>query len=111
MATDGKVYVLLVKGKVKEGQAAAFEKCFTPLAKYVTENEDGCLSYQLSWGEEDKDSLIIFERYVSKEYLENVHWKSEPFAQFRKDLESNGVVWESKEVYKYYETGPGFPAR
>lgn len=37
--------------------------------------------------------------------------KSEPFHQFRKDLESTGVEWVTKEVTKYYETGPGFMAR
>ncbi|GFR40776.1 hypothetical protein Agub_g1390 [Astrephomene gubernaculifera] len=111
MATDDKVYVVLVKGKVKEGQAALFEKCFAPLAKHVTDNELGTLSYKLSWGDSDPDSLIIFERYTSKDYLENVHWKSEPFAQFRKDLEANGVEWVIKDVTKYYETGPGYMSR
>jgi quinol monooxygenase YgiN len=61
-----------------EGQAALFEKCFTPLAKHVTENETGCFSYKLSWSDSDPDSFIIFERYVSKEYLEDVHCKSSP---------------------------------
>lgn len=43
-----------------------------PQAEHVTKHEEGTLSYQLSWGDEDPDSLIIFERYVSKDYLENV---------------------------------------
>ncbi|GIL86705.1 hypothetical protein Vretifemale_14953 [Volvox reticuliferus] len=111
MASGGKVYVVLVKGKVKEGQAALFEKCFAPLAQHVTRNEPGCWSYQLSWSDTDPDSFIIFERYVSKEYLEDVHWKSEPFLQFRKDLEENGVEWVTKDVTKYYETGAGFMSR
>ncbi len=38
----------------------------------MTKHEEGTLSYKLSWGDEDPDSLIIFERYVSKDYLENV---------------------------------------
>jgi quinol monooxygenase YgiN len=33
-------------------------------------HEEGCLTYQLSTAEVDMDSLCIYERYVSKEYLE-----------------------------------------
>jgi len=33
-------------------------------AEYVNANEGGCLSYMLSTGEENPDSLLIFERYV-----------------------------------------------
>ncbi|GIL51689.1 hypothetical protein Vafri_7626 [Volvox africanus] len=111
MASDGKVYVVLVKGKVKEGQAALFEKCFAPLARHVTRNEAGCWSYQLSWSDADPDSFIIFERYVSKAYLEDVHWKSGPFLQLRKDLEEAGVEWVTKDITTYYETGAGFMTR
>ncbi|GLC39706.1 hypothetical protein PLESTB_000437200 [Pleodorina starrii] len=111
MAADGKVYVILVKGQVKPGQAALFEKCFAPLAQHVTANEAQAYSYKLCWSDSDPDSFIIYERYASKEYLEEVHWKSEPFLQFRKDLEANGVEWITKDVTKYYETGPGFMAR
>lgn len=67
------VYIILVKGKVKDGQGALFEKCFAPLAQHVAANETGCLSYKLSWDEANPDSFIIFERYVSKDYLEEVH--------------------------------------
>lgn len=111
MSNDGKVYIVLVSGKLKQGQAVKFQECFAPLAEHVTKHEEGTLSYQLSWGDEDPDSLIIFERYVSKDYLENVHWQSAPFKQFREDLAAAGVEWESKVVTKYWETGPGYMAR
>ena len=45
-------------------------------AAHVTHEETGTLAYQLSFGEEP-DSLLIYERYTSKEYLETVHWQSE----------------------------------
>ncbi|KAG2498082.1 hypothetical protein HYH03_003840 [Edaphochlamys debaryana] len=111
MSTDGKVYVVLVKGRVAKGQAGTFLECFTPLADHVTKHEDGCLSYCVCFDDSDPDAFIIWERYTSKEYLESVHWKSEPFAQFRKDLEAKGVQWTAKEVTKYWETGPGFMQR
>ncbi|KAG2442297.1 hypothetical protein HXX76_002383 [Chlamydomonas incerta] len=109
--TEGKVFVLLVSGKVKEGQASAFTSCFQKLATYVAANEPGCLSYQLSFSDKDPDAFIIFERYTSAQYLEDVHWKSEPFAQFRKDLEAAGVEWVEKSVTRFYENGPGYMSK
>lgn len=53
-----------------------------PQADHVLANEDGCLSYQLSVSDTDPDALCIYERYVSKEYLETVHWQSQPFKAF-----------------------------
>eukprot|EP00197_Chlamydomonas_leiostraca_P014466 CAMPEP_0202861862 /NCGR_PEP_ID=MMETSP1391-20130828/3110_1 /ASSEMBLY_ACC=CAM_ASM_000867 /TAXON_ID=1034604 /ORGANISM="Chlamydomonas leiostraca, Strain SAG 11-49" /LENGTH=146 /DNA_ID=CAMNT_0049541303 /DNA_START=74 /DNA_END=515 /DNA_ORIENTATION=- len=100
------VYVVLVTGKVKPGQMGKFKEVFKPLADHVTEHEDGCLSYQLSVSETSPDELCIFERYVSKEYLEGVHWQSEPFKKFGaacRELD----LWEGKTVAKYWEEGPG----
>eukprot|EP00198_Chlamydomonas_reinhardtii_P003955 XP_001693291.1 predicted protein [Chlamydomonas reinhardtii] len=73
--TEGKVFVLLVSGKVKEGQGPTLASCFQKLATYVEANEPGCLSYQLSFSDKDPDAFIIFERYTTAQYLEDTHCK------------------------------------
>ncbi|KAL6759801.1 hypothetical protein V8C86DRAFT_2565005 [Haematococcus lacustris] len=83
-----------------------FKQAFKPLADYVSAHEPGCLTYQLSVGEGDPDSLIIFERYTSKQYLEEVHWQSEPFKCFGAKVRE-ADLWESKEVTKLHEELPG----
>ncbi len=47
-------------------------------ADHVTANEDGALSYKLSIAEDDPDSILIFERYTSKKYVEEVRWNQGP---------------------------------
>lgn len=37
---------------------------------------------QFSQLEGDPDSFLIFERFITKEYLETVHWTSEEFKTF-----------------------------
>ncbi|KAJ9527512.1 hypothetical protein QJQ45_025757 [Haematococcus lacustris] len=105
-AASGPVYVVLVKARVKPGRMEDFKQAFKPLADYVSAHEPGCLTYQLSVGEGDPDSLIIFERYTSKQYLEEVHWQSEPFKCFGAKVRE-ADLWESKEVTKLHEELPG----
>ena len=60
----GSVYVVVVSGKLKPGQMEQFIENFKPLAKHVTEEEEGTLTYQLSTGGDDPDRLCIYERSV-----------------------------------------------
>ena len=103
-------YVVLVTGKLKEGQMSQFRENFKPLAQHVKDNEGGCLTYILSEGEEP-DRLCIYERYSSKEYLESVHWQSEPFKTFGATNKETGIEWVEKSVVKYLETDIGFLSR
>eukprot|EP00798_Chlamydomonas_sp_ICE-L_P002394 gene2394-8702_t len=105
------VFVVLVTGKLKPGFKEQFIANFKPLAEFVEKNEDGCYTYQLSFGNEDPDSLSIYERYISKEYVETVHWQSEPFKAFGAATRALGDIWETKAVVKYDETPVGFMAR
>ena len=66
-----------------------------------------CLAYQLSIGEDHK--ICIFERYTDLQYVEEVHWKSEPFLKFRSDM--SGIDWQEKQVTKLDETDIGFMGR
>lgn len=109
-ATAGRPFVLLVQGRLKEGQLPAFVEAFKPLAAHVTKEETGTLAYQLSFGEEP-DSLLIYERYISKEYLETVHWQAEPFKAFKVACEKAGIEWVSKQVTKYHEVDVGYMLR
>ena len=67
----------------------------------------GCWTYVLSTGEEP-DLICIYERYESKEYLETVHWQSEPFKAFGAKNRETGIEWVEKSVVKYHETDLGF---
>jgi len=48
MAAASPVYVVLVTGKLKEGQVEQFKLNFAPLAQHVKEHEEGCFTYVLS---------------------------------------------------------------
>ena len=41
MASSHAAYVVLVTGKLKEGQVQQFKDNFAPLAQHVKENEEG----------------------------------------------------------------------
>ena len=110
MAAASPVYVVLVTGKLKEGQVEQFKLNFAPLAQHVREHEEGCFTYILSTGEEP-DRICIYERYISKEYLETVHWQSEPFKAFGAKNKDTGIEWIEKSVVKYHETDLGFASR
>ncbi|MEW5301818.1 MAG: hypothetical protein WDW36_004653 [Sanguina aurantia] len=97
------VCILLVTGKLKPGHIGKFVELFTELEKHVRANEEGALSYQLSISEEDPDAFIIFERYITKQYLEEVHFKSEAFKMFGTACRAAGIEYESKNITKYME--------
>lgn len=52
-------------------------------AEYCALHEPGTLGYELSIREDDPDCFVLYERYESKAYLEDVHWKSEAFKAFQ----------------------------
>mmetsp|Transcript_28313 Transcript_28313/g.76469 ORF Transcript_28313/g.76469 Transcript_28313/m.76469 type:complete len:149 (-) Transcript_28313:424-870(-) len=110
---DPMPYVLIVSGTLKPGKMEEFKGYFQPLAEHVNKNEEGCLTYQLSIGEENPDSLVIFERYISKAYLEQVHWASPEFKKFQQNVQK-ADMWVEKSASKYNEAPTpqfGFMAR
>eukprot|EP00877_Chromochloris_zofingiensis_P009655 jgi/Chrzof1/4943/Cz15g05140.t1 len=66
---------------------------FKTLAKYVAENEEGTLCYELSVSDDENAafSAVINERYISKEYCDTVHMKSQAFQQFVDKLKAGGI--------------------
>lgn len=101
-------FVLIVNAELKPGSKDSFLESFRPLASFVDKEESGCLAYKLSFGEKNPNQLIIYERYISKEYLEEVHWKSKAFEKFKSDCAEKNVEWITKEAVMYWETEVGF---
>lgn len=86
-----------------------FVSSWTPLAKYVKEQEIGTLSYELLYSERDPLRILINERYETKEYYLKVHKSSAEFLTFRKKFDQilkNGAVVDG---HSYNESGIGFP--
>ncbi|KAG1658647.1 hypothetical protein FOA52_006409 [Chlamydomonas sp. UWO 241] len=109
--TKNPVFVVLVTGRLKPGHRATFIQNFRPLAEFVAANEPGTLTYQLSIGTDDPDRICIYERYISKDYCETVHWASAEFRAFGTANREAGLEWESKEVVKMFQTSVGFMSR
>ena len=114
-AAPRRVYVLLVRLKLNPamGGRRAFQDAFEPLAQAVQRNEPRCLSYEVSFGEEDENEVCIYERYVDKADLVGTHNSGAEFKAFGKRLgEGNlkGLVL-SKEKMAFVESNTGFMER
>jgi quinol monooxygenase YgiN len=86
-----------------------FINLFTPLAKYVKENEFGTLSYELLHSDKETNRILISERYESKDYYLNTHKTSKEFLSFREKFQemiNNGATVDG---HSYIESGIGFP--
>eukprot|EP00877_Chromochloris_zofingiensis_P009817 jgi/Chrzof1/5089/Cz15g11020.t1 len=84
---------------------------FKTLAKYVAENEEGTLCYELSVPEYDNApyNMVITERYISKEYYENVHCKSEALQVFVDKLKEGGIdLFKDCQIVEATEQDIGF---
>lgn len=47
-------------------------------------------------------------RYINKQYVEQVHWQSEPFKTFQRGCEEAGIQWLERNVTTYEEQDIGF---
>ncbi|KAF8064515.1 rplQ [Scenedesmus sp. PABB004] len=103
-----KGFIVLVQGRLGAGQMTKFQELFAPLAAHVATHEAGCSAYELSLDAADPDRFIIYERYESKDYLESVHWQSEPFKAFQASLGPAGVEFVEKSVSTFVEVDVGF---
>ena len=59
-------FVFVVTLQLKVGMRAAWLKEWSILAKYVKDNEPNTLTYEAVVSEEHPDTVLIYERYVSK---------------------------------------------
>jgi quinol monooxygenase YgiN len=79
------VFVLVVRLKLVPGTVEAFKARWAVLAQHCrSSREPNCLSYELIVNEEDKNTVLIYERYVSKEDLTITHNNGEAFKAFGK---------------------------
>eukprot|EP00123_Amoebidium_parasiticum_P007298 comp18025_c0_seq1/m.18533 comp18025_c0_seq1/g.18533 ORF comp18025_c0_seq1/g.18533 comp18025_c0_seq1/m.18533 type:complete len:106 (-) comp18025_c0_seq1:367-684(-) len=104
------VHVLVVHLQVKQGAGSEVLARFKVLADHVQAHEPECLTYVASVGETDPDTIVIYERYTTKEALTGPHNSSKPFQEFSTWLFGSGVVVESK-VLRCTETDHGFASR
>jgi quinol monooxygenase YgiN len=58
----------------------------------VHRTEDETLSFVVLESSEDDTSLVLFERYTSKEYFEKVHKVSETMQQFRANVRITSFI-------------------
>ncbi|BDD06910.1 putative quinol monooxygenase [Aureibacter tunicatorum] len=92
--------ILTVKAIPKKEFWQLYLEEFGSLAKSVRE-EEGCLEYELFQQCETKPSLLLFERWESKELLEK-HLASEKMNQFFSKIE--GWFDEPVEMNEYLVT-------
>ena len=79
------VYVLAVKLKVVPGTVEALKARWAVLAQNCrSSREPNCLSYELCVSEEDPNTILIYERYKTKEDLTITHNNQAAFKAFGK---------------------------
>eukprot|EP00055_Hartaetosiga_balthica_P000308 m.136221 g.136221 ORF g.136221 m.136221 type:complete len:157 (-) comp10517_c0_seq1:150-620(-) len=104
------VLVLLVHLKFKEGGLSQFLEKWTAVANHCREHEPNTLTYELSRSESDKNSVIIYERYIQKEDLAVTHNTSRPFTKLQEFLVETNIV-ESKSIEFFYESNIGYTSK
>ena len=100
---------MVIKLKTMPGRAREWIDAWTPLAKYCKEHEPRTLSYEASISDKEPDTVLIFERFVTKADLTDIHQLSAPFIAFRSHP-AQSVVLE-KDGHSYYESNVGFMRR
>ena len=78
----------------------------SPLAQFVTENEPNTLTYAVFRSKSNSNEVLIFERYVTRADLEDVHEKSSQFQTFAAKLGESGIL-QSKTTRTYEEQQVG----
>ncbi|PSC70176.1 Extracellular basic protease [Micractinium conductrix] len=83
MAEEG-IFVLCVYLKFANVQDRdEFIAEWTPLAKWVKENEPGTLGYEAMVADTNPLKVLVFERYTSKAYFNDAHRTSQPYLAFK----------------------------
>lgn len=105
VAKKDEEFFLLVNLEFADSQAlAVFREAFKPLSAYVLSQEKGTLVYEVLYSDQDSNKVLIFEKYINKDYYLNVHKTSEPFLTFRPilaKLTEEGKVKVDGSSYTY----------
>ncbi|KAL4436634.1 hypothetical protein ABPG75_003773 [Micractinium tetrahymenae] len=113
MASVGPTFVLCVYLKFQNEQDRnEFIAAWKPLAEWVKANEAGTLGYEAMVADTDPLKVMVFERYTSKEYFNEVHRTSQPYLAF-KEQQAAWRADHSVEVsgQSYFETNVGHMTR
>ena len=103
------VFVLMIKLKIKEGRTKEWLDHWQILADYCKSHEPNTVSYEASISDKpgEENVVLIYERYVAKKDLTEIHQKSAPFLEFQTKMKDLDII-ESKEGSSYYETNVGY---
>mmetsp|Transcript_7776 Transcript_7776/g.15182 ORF Transcript_7776/g.15182 Transcript_7776/m.15182 type:complete len:112 (-) Transcript_7776:186-521(-) len=77
-----KMYCVVATVKTKPQCEEEFVASLQNLAEYVKTKEEGADTYYIIKENGDNGEYKIIERYISKEYFDEVHKTSEPFLAF-----------------------------
>ncbi|KAI3426081.1 hypothetical protein D9Q98_008049 [Chlorella vulgaris] len=110
---ETKVFVLCVYLKFQAVEHRdEFIESWRPLAEWVKANELGTLAYEIMVADTDPMKVVVFERYVTKAYFNDVHRVSKPYLEFK---EQQGQWRADKNVevsgQSYFETSIGHMSR
>jgi quinol monooxygenase YgiN len=112
---DQSVFVLLVNIKFQDvATKNEFKTIFRPIAAHVSLNEPDTLSYEVADSDQDPASIVIIERYKTRQAYADVHRHSEPFIMFKAKMGQLDDVSATKMIVSgasYYESNLGFIAR
>lgn len=101
-------FALLITIKFKTvADKLAFKELFKPFAKWVSINEPGTISYEMSESDKEDTQVFITERYKSKNDFMEVHRKSRVFLTFRQKLSDMSSSY-TMEGHSYIESNVGF---
>ena len=76
-------FVLVIRLKTAPGMAKEWLAAWAPLAAFCRAHEPNTLSYEAAISDKDADVILIYERYVTKADLTEVHQQSALFLAFR----------------------------
>ncbi|DBB10600.1 hypothetical protein WJX82_003191 [Trebouxia sp. C0006] len=86
----------------------AWFKKFKILAEYVAENEPTTLAYEAATSEDDPLEVLVYERYVDKDALKDIHEKSIEYLRLKDEIKSEGIEYSNIVTQAYYEQDLGF---
>ena len=91
--------VIEARLKCNPGKRDEFLKEVQPIIA-TTRKEDGCLCYELFISTEDKDGLLFFERWVSRDALKK-HTESPHMTEWIKRRADTGIMSVPAKVTVY----------
>ena len=93
--------MILIEAKLKcnPGKRDEFLKEVQPIIA-ATRKEDGCLSYELFMSTEDKDGLLFFERWASRDAV-NKHYVTPHMTEWFKRRVDIGLMTTPPKVTFY----------